>query len=288
MLRQYPETGQRRVKWFDRGSGRAQGGGAEAQGPDPRVRSGPGRPRRCGGRRERIGLPAAAGGHGLDLDRWTGGLFRRLEETLGELGGGLFENTVRLGVTGLSRAGKTVFITSLVANLLDRGADAAAPRRRRGPHPGRLPAAAARPHHPALRLRGPPRRPDRPRAALAREHPLDLDPAPVAARRPDRPPHRLDRPPRRAPRHRRLPGRVAARPAADEPGLRRLVRGDDRRRPHPGARSRTPRPSSPSSTPPTPPARSTSRPPAPSPRPSPPTSPPPAPPASPRSPPAAS
>ena len=28
---------------------------------------------------------------------------------------------VRLGVTGLSRAGKTVFITSLVANLLDRG-----------------------------------------------------------------------------------------------------------------------------------------------------------------------
>ena len=56
----------------------------------------------------------------MDLDRWTGGLFRRLEETLGELGGGLFENTVRLGVTGLSRAGKTVFITSLVANLLDR------------------------------------------------------------------------------------------------------------------------------------------------------------------------
>ncbi|MEM6389816.1 MAG: YcjX family protein [Pseudomonadota bacterium] len=32
-----------------------------------------------------------------------------------------FEPTLRLGVTGLSRAGKTVFITSLVANLLDRG-----------------------------------------------------------------------------------------------------------------------------------------------------------------------
>ncbi|MFV2034856.1 MAG: YcjX family protein, partial [Halocynthiibacter sp.] len=31
------------------------------------------------------------------------------------------EPVVRLGVTGLSRAGKTVFITSLVANLLDRG-----------------------------------------------------------------------------------------------------------------------------------------------------------------------
>ena len=43
------------------------------------------------------------------------------EDALGELGGALFENSVRLGVTGLSRAGKTVFITSLVANLLERG-----------------------------------------------------------------------------------------------------------------------------------------------------------------------
>lgn len=35
---------------------------------------------------------------------------------------GLFvDPVIRLGVTGLSRAGKTVFITSLVANLLDRG-----------------------------------------------------------------------------------------------------------------------------------------------------------------------
>ena len=35
---------------------------------------------------------------------------------------GVFGDTViRLGVTGLSRAGKTVFITGLVANLLDRG-----------------------------------------------------------------------------------------------------------------------------------------------------------------------
>ena len=32
-----------------------------------------------------------------------------------------FEPVVRLGVTGLARSGKTVFITSLVANLLDRG-----------------------------------------------------------------------------------------------------------------------------------------------------------------------
>ncbi|MAM24534.1 MAG: hypothetical protein CML55_03990 [Rhodobacteraceae bacterium] len=33
----------------------------------------------------------------------------------------LLEPVVRLGVTGLARSGKTVFITSLVANLLDRG-----------------------------------------------------------------------------------------------------------------------------------------------------------------------
>jgi predicted YcjX-like family ATPase len=33
----------------------------------------------------------------------------------------LFEPVIRLGVTGLSRSGKTVFITNLVANLLDRG-----------------------------------------------------------------------------------------------------------------------------------------------------------------------
>ncbi|ARJ68748.1 YcjX family protein [Paracoccus contaminans] len=34
---------------------------------------------------------------------------------------GLGDPVLRIGVTGLSRAGKTVFITSLVANLLDRG-----------------------------------------------------------------------------------------------------------------------------------------------------------------------
>lgn len=33
----------------------------------------------------------------------------------------LFEPVVRVGVTGLARSGKTVFISSLVANLLDRG-----------------------------------------------------------------------------------------------------------------------------------------------------------------------
>ncbi|WP_134678480.1 YcjX family protein [Paracoccus ravus] len=38
---------------------------------------------------------------------------------------GISDPVIRLGVTGLSRAGKTVFITSLVANLLDRGRMAA-------------------------------------------------------------------------------------------------------------------------------------------------------------------
>ncbi|WP_439648186.1 YcjX family protein [Albidovulum sediminis] len=43
-------------------------------------------------------------------------------EALGQgLTAGRGARTVRLGVTGLSRAGKTVFITALVANLLDRG-----------------------------------------------------------------------------------------------------------------------------------------------------------------------
>ena len=39
----------------------------------------------------------------------------RLVGNLGELAGGA---TVRLAVTGLSRSGKTVFITSLIHNLL--------------------------------------------------------------------------------------------------------------------------------------------------------------------------
>ncbi|WP_412509304.1 YcjX family protein [Roseovarius sp. SYSU LYC5161] len=43
-------------------------------------------------------------------------------DTFGDaISGALFEPVIRLGVTGLARAGKTVFITSLVANLMDRG-----------------------------------------------------------------------------------------------------------------------------------------------------------------------
>ncbi len=46
---------------------------------------------------------------------------RQVERAGAEAGALFFEPVIRLGVTGLSRAGKTVFITSLVANLMDRG-----------------------------------------------------------------------------------------------------------------------------------------------------------------------
>lgn len=46
---------------------------------------------------------------------------RQIEGALASVSGAFLEPVVRLGVTGLSRAGKTVFITGLVANLLDRG-----------------------------------------------------------------------------------------------------------------------------------------------------------------------
>ena len=48
------------------------------------------------------------------LSRGVGNMTDTLSQTL-------FEPVIRLGVTGLARSGKTVFITSLVANLLDRG-----------------------------------------------------------------------------------------------------------------------------------------------------------------------
>ena len=46
---------------------------------------------------------------------------RLTARALAEFGAGLFEPTLRLGVTGLSRAGKTVFITALVHALLRGG-----------------------------------------------------------------------------------------------------------------------------------------------------------------------
>lgn len=55
------------------------------------------------------------------LGRLTDGIFSTITEVQDGVEEMLFEPVIRLGVTGLSRAGKTVFITSLVANLLDRG-----------------------------------------------------------------------------------------------------------------------------------------------------------------------
>jgi len=46
---------------------------------------------------------------------------RLAARALVEFGGHLFDPTVRLGVTGLSRAGKTVFITALVQGLMRGG-----------------------------------------------------------------------------------------------------------------------------------------------------------------------
>ncbi|MHA6344954.1 YcjX family GTP-binding protein [Roseivivax sp. CAU 1761] len=48
-------------------------------------------------------------------------LSRGVDSLAGTVSETLFEPVIRLGVTGLARSGKTVFITSLVANLLDRG-----------------------------------------------------------------------------------------------------------------------------------------------------------------------
>ena len=48
-------------------------------------------------------------------------VFRSVETVQAKVGETLFEPTIRLGVTGLSRAGKTVFITSLITNLIENG-----------------------------------------------------------------------------------------------------------------------------------------------------------------------
>jgi len=47
-------------------------------------------------------------------------LTRGVENVTGTVSEAFFEPVIRLGVTGLARSGKTVFITSLVANLMDR------------------------------------------------------------------------------------------------------------------------------------------------------------------------
>ncbi|SHI65519.1 hypothetical protein SAMN05444000_102173 [Shimia gijangensis] len=49
------------------------------------------------------------------------GVTRGIETVSDTISQTFFEPVIRLGVTGLARSGKTVFITSLVANLMDRG-----------------------------------------------------------------------------------------------------------------------------------------------------------------------
>jgi predicted YcjX-like family ATPase len=60
-------------------------------------------------------------GQRVALGTITDDLTRGVQNTVSTLTESLFDPVIRLGVTGLSRAGKTVFITGLVANLLDRG-----------------------------------------------------------------------------------------------------------------------------------------------------------------------
>ncbi|MEM9710009.1 MAG: YcjX family protein [Pseudomonadota bacterium] len=55
------------------------------------------------------------------LGNLADGLTRGVEGAFGAVNEAFFEPTIRLGVTGLSRAGKTIFITALVANLINRG-----------------------------------------------------------------------------------------------------------------------------------------------------------------------
>ncbi|OWJ76927.1 MULTISPECIES: YcjX family protein [Haematobacter] len=55
------------------------------------------------------------------LGRIADGVSRSVETLGATVSEAFFEPVIRLGVTGLARSGKTVFITSLVANLMDRG-----------------------------------------------------------------------------------------------------------------------------------------------------------------------
>ena len=55
------------------------------------------------------------------ISRIADGIWRQVETVQDAVSETFFEPVIRLGVTGLARSGKTVFITSLVANLLDRG-----------------------------------------------------------------------------------------------------------------------------------------------------------------------
>lgn len=56
----------------------------------------------------------------MGIGDWADGLLDGVDRARRGIDG-MFEPVLRLGVTGLSRAGKTVFITAFVASLLDRG-----------------------------------------------------------------------------------------------------------------------------------------------------------------------
>jgi predicted YcjX-like family ATPase len=57
----------------------------------------------------------------LVINTLTDGISRGVETAFETVTAPFSDPVIRLGVTGLSRAGKTVFITSLVANLMNRG-----------------------------------------------------------------------------------------------------------------------------------------------------------------------
>ena len=69
-----------------------------------------------------------------------------------DYGDSFFNPTVRLGVTGLSRAGKTVFITALIHGLTRGGRFPVFEALSGGAHRPRAPCAAARRRGAALRL----------------------------------------------------------------------------------------------------------------------------------------
>ena len=150
-------------------------------------------------------------------------LTRGVENVTGTISEAFFDPVIRLGVTGLSRAGKTVFITSLVANLLDRDRMPQLPAQAEGRIALRLPAAPARRHHSALRLRDPPRRADRARTALAEQHPRRVRVAPVAPGASERASGGVAGTADGASRHRGLSRRMAARPRADRQELCAMV-----------------------------------------------------------------
>lgn len=62
-----------------------------------------------------------SGGRRVVISTIADGVLRGIENVQDTVSEAFFEPVIRLGVTGLARSGKTVFITSLVANLLDRG-----------------------------------------------------------------------------------------------------------------------------------------------------------------------